>query len=148
MDGLSGIVMRRRASSLIQIKVVDAVIPARPVGRGPGIHNPGSWLWIPGSLALLSPRKDERLVRQLYQQAQRPSLMILMLQRGRRWVDRGDTDNDDGFRKRDQPILRIQRHRLMILMWQLVASRRVVDATVRLTTATTGSLLRLLGFGS
>src|SRR5712691_12622602 len=27
-------------------------------GREPGIHNPGLWLWIPGSLATLGPRND------------------------------------------------------------------------------------------
>ena len=28
-----------------------AVIPGRATWRGPGIHDPSSWLWIPGSLA-------------------------------------------------------------------------------------------------
>src|SRR5947209_843564 len=36
-----------------------------PLWRGPGIHNPRSWLWIPGSLALLTPRNDEVWVRAL-----------------------------------------------------------------------------------
>jgi hypothetical protein len=34
------------------------VIPGRASWRGPGIHNPQSWLWIPGSLASLTPRND------------------------------------------------------------------------------------------
>src|SRR5437763_15581234 len=29
-------------------------------GRRPGIHNPHSWLWIPGSLVSLAPRNDGR----------------------------------------------------------------------------------------
>jgi hypothetical protein len=28
------------------------------LGRRPGIHNPQSWLWIPGSLTSLAPRND------------------------------------------------------------------------------------------
>src|SRR3954463_10712400 len=39
-------------------QILAAVIPGCASWRRPGIHNPRSWLWIPGSLASLAPRND------------------------------------------------------------------------------------------
>jgi hypothetical protein len=48
----------------------------RPLGRRPGIHNPQSWLWIPGSLA---QRKIDFVNLSL---SKRPGMTVLEWMRG------------------------------------------------------------------